>query len=82
MQVPGAMQALLFARQVYGDTSIELTPGYLILAEANLGTCYRQHNLQSAHFPQIQQQGDGQPAWESRQCTGVDLDKNPSYLGH
>jgi hypothetical protein len=31
------MQALLFARQVYGDASIELTPGYLILAEANLG---------------------------------------------
>jgi hypothetical protein len=31
------MQALVFAKEVFGDASIELTPSYLTLAEANLG---------------------------------------------
>jgi hypothetical protein len=44
-QTPGAMQALMFAKEIYGDGSIELTPAYLILAEANLGQCtIKQHS--------------------------------------
>ena len=35
--VPAAMQALKFAIDVYGLSSIELVPSYLILGEASTG---------------------------------------------
>ena len=35
--VPAAMQALKFAIDVYGLSSIELVPSYLILGEASIG---------------------------------------------
>jgi hypothetical protein len=38
--VPGALQSLRFSVDVYGHGRIELVPAYLLLAEANLGTCF------------------------------------------
>lgn len=35
--VPAAMQSLRFAIEVYGLTSIELVPSYLILGESCIG---------------------------------------------
>merc|ERR1712118_529397 len=37
LAVPGALQALKFAIEVYGNEATELVPSYLLLAEANLG---------------------------------------------
>jgi len=37
LAIPGALQALKFARDVYGDGHIELVPSYVLLAEAHLG---------------------------------------------
>lgn len=35
--IPGAIQSLRFAMEVYGTGHMELVPSYLLLAEANLG---------------------------------------------
>ena len=35
--VPAALQSLKFAIEVYGLSSIELVPSYLILGEASIG---------------------------------------------
>jgi len=37
LAVPGALQSLKFAIEVYGSEATELVPSYLLLAEANLG---------------------------------------------
>jgi len=37
LAVPGALQALKFAIEIYGNEATELVPSYLLLAEANLG---------------------------------------------
>ena len=37
LAIPGAIQALSFLKDIYGDGSIESVPPYLLLAEANLG---------------------------------------------
>lgn len=37
LAVPGALQSLKFAIEIYGNESTELVPSYLLLAEANLG---------------------------------------------
>lgn len=37
LAVPGALQSLKFAIEVYGNEASELVPSYLLLAEANLG---------------------------------------------
>jgi len=37
LAVPGALQSLKFAIEIYGSESIELVSSYLLLAEANLG---------------------------------------------
>ncbi|CAM9150902.1 unnamed protein product [Scytosiphon promiscuus] len=37
LAVPGAIQALAFAKEIFGDGSIEMVPPYLLLSEANLG---------------------------------------------
>ncbi|CAM9457164.1 unnamed protein product, partial [Ascophyllum nodosum] len=37
LAVPGAIQALTFSKEVFGQGSIEMVPPYLILSEANLG---------------------------------------------
>ena len=37
LAIPGAVQALAFLKDIYGDGSIESVPPYLLLAEANLG---------------------------------------------
>jgi hypothetical protein len=37
LAVPGALQSLKFAIEVYGNEATELVPSYLLLAEANLG---------------------------------------------
>ncbi|GMH87027.1 hypothetical protein TrVE_jg13489 [Triparma verrucosa] len=37
LAIPGAIQALAFLKDIYGDGSIESVPPYLLLAEANLG---------------------------------------------
>jgi len=37
LAVPGALQSLKFAMEVYGNEASELVPSYLLLAEANLG---------------------------------------------
>lgn len=37
--VPAAMESLKFAIEVYGLSSIELVPSYLILGEASIGQC-------------------------------------------
>jgi tetratricopeptide (TPR) repeat protein len=37
LAVPGAVQALKFLKDTYGEGSIESVPAYLLLAEANLG---------------------------------------------
>jgi len=37
LAVPGALQSLKFAIEVYGSEASELVPSYLLLAEANLG---------------------------------------------
>lgn len=37
LAVPGALQSLKFAIEVYGGEATELVPSYLLLAEANLG---------------------------------------------
>merc|ERR1739848_594814 len=37
LAVPGALQSLKFAIEIYGNEATELVPSYLLLAEANLG---------------------------------------------
>eukprot|EP00397_Hematodinium_sp_SG-2012_P043557 GEMP01048442.1.p1 GENE.GEMP01048442.1~~GEMP01048442.1.p1 ORF type:complete len:357 (+),score=77.06 GEMP01048442.1:121-1191(+) len=37
LAVPGALQSLKFAIELYGNEAAELVPSYLLLAEANLG---------------------------------------------
>eukprot|EP00903_Cladosiphon_okamuranus_P017563 g16177.t1 len=37
LAVPGAIQALAFSKEIFGDGSIEMVPPYLLLSEANLG---------------------------------------------
>mmetsp|Transcript_27614 Transcript_27614/g.36233 ORF Transcript_27614/g.36233 Transcript_27614/m.36233 type:complete len:408 (+) Transcript_27614:114-1337(+) len=37
LAVPGAIQALAFSKDIFGDGSIEMVPPYLLLSEANLG---------------------------------------------
>ncbi|CAM9764482.1 unnamed protein product [Ectocarpus fasciculatus] len=37
LAVPGAIQALAFSKEIFGDGSIETVPPYLLLSEANLG---------------------------------------------
>jgi len=37
LAIPGAIQALSFLKDIFGDGSIESVPPYLLLAEANLG---------------------------------------------
>jgi len=37
LAVPGAIQALSFSKDIFGDGSIEMVPPYLLLSEANLG---------------------------------------------
>uniref|UniRef100_A0A7S2V026 MalT-like TPR region domain-containing protein n=1 Tax=Fibrocapsa japonica TaxID=94617 RepID=A0A7S2V026_9STRA len=37
LAVPGAIQALSFSKEIFGDGSIEMVPPYLLLSEANLG---------------------------------------------
>merc|ERR1712194_304130 len=37
LAVPGALQSLKFATEVFGSEATELVPSYLLLAEANLG---------------------------------------------
>merc|ERR1712203_250324 len=37
LAVPGALQSLKFAIEVYGSEATDLVPSYLLLAEANLG---------------------------------------------
>ncbi|CAM9542028.1 unnamed protein product [Hapterophycus canaliculatus] len=37
LAVPGAIQALAFATEIFGEGSIEMVPPYLLLSEANLG---------------------------------------------
>ncbi|CAM9609591.1 unnamed protein product [Pylaiella littoralis] len=37
LAVPGAIQALVFCKEIFGDGSIEMVPPYLLLSEANLG---------------------------------------------
>ena len=71
-QIPGAMHALMFAKEVFGDTSIELTPSYLVLAEANLGEplvrsfrLTRLHGLLVALPSASRKAGSGRP-WRGR----------------
>eukprot|EP00937_MAST-01D_sp_MAST-1D-sp2_P000511 g511.t1 len=47
LAVPGALQALRFSHELFGERSIELVPSYLLLAEANLGL---QRNKQAEEF--------------------------------
>ncbi|CAM9809858.1 unnamed protein product, partial [Phaeothamnion confervicola] len=44
LAVPGAIQALAFCKDIFGDGSIEMVPPYILLSEANLGL----NRLQSA----------------------------------
>ena len=37
LALPAATEALRFMTEVYGEADIELTPAYLILAEATIG---------------------------------------------
>ena len=37
LSIPGAIQSLKFAKEVFGETSIDVVPSLLLLAEANLG---------------------------------------------
>ena len=37
LAVPGALQSLKFAIEIYGSESVELVSSHLLLAEANLG---------------------------------------------
>ena len=37
LSIPGAIQSLKFAKEVFGENSIDVVPSYLLLAEANLG---------------------------------------------
>mmetsp|Transcript_20205 Transcript_20205/g.42332 ORF Transcript_20205/g.42332 Transcript_20205/m.42332 type:complete len:456 (+) Transcript_20205:113-1480(+) len=37
LAIPGAIQALSFLKDIFGDGSVESVPPYLLLAEANLG---------------------------------------------
>ena len=37
LAIPSAIESLKFAKEVYGESSIELVPSYLLLAEATLG---------------------------------------------
>ena len=38
LAIPGAIQSLNLAKDVFGDNAIEIVPSYLLLAEANLGS--------------------------------------------
>ena len=38
--VPAALESLKFSIEVYGLSSIELVPSYLILGEASIGWCF------------------------------------------
>ena len=37
LAIPGAIQALKFSKEIYGDMSVEVVEPYLILAQACLG---------------------------------------------
>eukprot|EP00953_Heterococcus_sp_UTEX-ZZ885_P002754 2008-Heterococcus_DN1.PRE.3 len=37
LAIPGAIQALAFAKEIFGAGSIEMVPPYLLLSQANLG---------------------------------------------
>ena len=47
LAIPGALQALRFSHELFGERSIELVPSYLLLAEANLGL---RRNKQAEEF--------------------------------
>jgi len=47
LAIPGALQALRFSHELFGERSIELVPSYLLLAEANLGL---KRNKQAEEF--------------------------------
>ena len=42
LSIPGAIQALKFSQEVYGDMSFEVVEPYLILGQASLGMNYPQ----------------------------------------
>ncbi|CAM9293672.1 unnamed protein product [Chrysoparadoxa australica] len=44
LAIPGAVQALTFCKEIFGEGSIEMVPPYLLLSQANLGLA----RLQSA----------------------------------
>jgi hypothetical protein len=39
LAIPAALQALRFSISVYGQHSVEVGPGYLLLGEASIGKC-------------------------------------------
>ena len=43
LAIPGAVMALKFCKEIYGDSSVEVVRCYLLLAESNLGFVLNTH---------------------------------------